>query len=394
MRYRSIEELPIDGQRVFVRADLNVPLENGRVSDTSRIDESLPTLRRVIDGGGRTIVASHLGRPKGKREPKYSLAPVREVLAERLGTDVVLAPDCIGEEVVAQTRNLPHRSVLLLENLRFHADEEKNDPDFSRALAALCDVYVNDAFGAAHRAHASTVGMVAHVRERAVGLLMQKEIDHLSPIVGSPESPFFVVLGGAKVSDKIKLIENLLRRVDGLLVGGAMAYTFLAAQNVEVGASLVERDLLDTAKKLLAAARDHGIEISLPTDHVVVDEVKAGAAASVVGPTIPPDKKGVDIGPETVRRYRERLTGAKTIFWNGPMGVFEIEDFSRGTFAIDEAIASSGAFTVVGGGDSAAAIVRSGHADKITHVSTGGGAALEFLEGVELPALRALAEST
>src|SRR5688572_6608033 len=235
MRHRSIEGLPIVGQRVFVRADLNVPLENGRVSDTSRIDESLPTLRRVIGGGGRTIVASHLGRPKGKRDPKYSLAPVREILAERLSTEVVLAPDCVGDEVLSMTRSLPHQTVLLLENLRFHAEEEKNDSDFSRALAALCDVYVNDAFGAAHRAHASTVGMVAHVPVRGLGLLMQKEIDHLTPLIGSPERPFIVVLGGAKVSDKIKLIRNLLRRVDGLLIGGAMAYTFLAAGKQEIG---------------------------------------------------------------------------------------------------------------------------------------------------------------
>ncbi len=392
MRHRSIEGLPIVGQRVFVRADLNVPLENGRVSDTSRIDESLPTLRRVIGGGGRAIVASHLGRPKGKPDPKYSLAPVREILAERLGTEVVLAPDCVGDEVLAMTRSLPHKAVLLLENLRFHAEEEKNDPDFSRALAALCDVYVNDAFGAAHRAHASTVGMVAHVPVRGLGLLMQKEIDHLTPLIGSPERPFIVVLGGAKVSDKIKLIRNLLRRVDGLLIGGAMAYTFLAAGKQEIGASLVEPDLLDTARQVLGEARDRGIEISLPTDHVVVDEVKAGAASAIVGPAISAGKKGVDIGPETIQRYRERLAGAKTIFWNGPMGVFEIEDFSKGTFAIAEALASASAFTVVGGGDSAAAVVRSGYAEKITHISTGGGAALEFLEGVELPALRALAE--
>jgi phosphoglycerate kinase len=392
MRYRSIEGLPIVGQRVFVRADLNVPLEKGRVSDTSRIDESLPTLRRVIGGGGRAIVASHLGRPKGKPDAKYSLAPVREILAERLGTEVVLAPDCVGDEVLAMTRSLPHKAVLLLENLRFHAEEEKNDSDFSRALAALCDVYVNDAFGAAHRAHASTVGMVSHVPVRGLGLLMQKEIDHLTPLIGSPERPFIVVLGGAKVSDKIKLIRNLLRRVDGLLIGGAMAYTFLAAGKQEIGASLVEPDLLDTARQVLGEARDRGIEISLPTDHVVVDEVKAGAACAIVGPAIPAGKKGVDIGPETVKRYRERLAGAKTIFWNGPMGVFEIEDFSKGTFAIAEALASAHAFTVVGGGDSAAAVVRSGYAEKITHISTGGGAALEFLEGVELPALRALAE--
>jgi phosphoglycerate kinase len=391
MRTRSIVGLPLVGRRVFVRADLNVPLDGARVTDTSRIDESIPTIRRVIDCGGRAIVASHLGRPKGKPDPEYSLAPIAPVLAERLGVEIILAKDCVGAEIVEQTKSMPHRSVLLLENLRFHAEEEKNDPEFARRLAELCDVYVNDAFGAAHRAHASTVGMVSLVPTRGMGLLMQKEIDHLTPLIGSPDRPFVVILGGAKVSDKIKLIRNLLRRVDGLLIGGAMAYTFLAAGNQEVGDSLVERDLLDTARQILGEARDRGIEISLPTDHVVVTEVKAGAATDIVGTKIPAGKKGVDVGPETIARYRERIAGAKTVFWNGPMGVFEIDAFSKGTFAIAEAVATSGAFSVVGGGDSAAAVAQSGFAKRITHISTGGGASLEFLEGIELPALKALA---
>jgi phosphoglycerate kinase len=391
MRTRSIVGLPLVGRRVFVRADLNVPLDGTRVTDTSRIDESVPTIRRVIDGGGRAIVASHLGRPKGKPDPKYSLAPIAPILAERLGVEVVLAEDCVGAEIVERTKSMPSRSVLLLENLRFHPEEEKNDPEFARRLAELCDVYVNDAFGAAHRAHASTVGMVSLVPIRGMGLLMQKEIDHLTPLIGSPDRPFVVILGGAKVSDKIKLIRNLLRRVDGLLIGGAMAYTFLAAGNQEIGDSLVELDLLDTARQILGEARDRGIEISLPTDHVVVAEVKAGAATEIVGAKIPPGKKGVDVGPATIARYRERIAGAKTVFWNGPMGVFEIDAFSKGTFAIAEAVATSGAFSVVGGGDSAAAVVKSGFANRITHISTGGGASLEFLEGIELPALRALA---
>jgi phosphoglycerate kinase len=390
MAIRTLDELPVAGKRVFLRLDLNVPIENGQVRDATRIDESLPSLRWVLARGGRPIVGSHLGRPKGRRVAELSLAPVAAALKERLSTEVIFADDCVGDAVLGRSRSLAEGEVLLLENLRFHPGEERNDEAFSRELAALCDVYVNDAFGTAHRAHASTVGMVRFVPERGIGLLMKKEIGHLAPLLRQPPRPFLLVLGGAKVADKIGVIRNLFGKIDGILVGGAMAYTFLAARGIEVGESLVARDEIPLARELLDEAGRHGVEIVLPVDHVVAESIAPGVATEIVGPSIPPGKRGGDIGPETVRHFSERIAGARTLFWNGPLGVFEVEPFERGTFAIAEAVARSKATSVVGGGDTAAAVSRSGHATGITHISTGGGAALEFLEGRPLPGLAAL----
>ena len=391
MAIRTLEETPVTGKRVLIRADLNVPLRDGRITDTTRIDEALPAIKWVIANGGRPIVASHLGRPKGKRVASLSLRPIAEYLADVLHVRVILAEDAIGVTTRAQASSLGPHEVLLLENLRFYAEEEDNVPDFARELASLCDVYVNDAFGTAHRAHASTAGIARFVRERAIGPLMRKEIDALSPLLGSPARPFVVVLGGAKVSDKIGVIRNLLPRCDSLLIGGAMAYTFLAAQGVEVGDSLLAKDEIGVEKSVFSEAARRGVEILLPVDHVVAKELAAGATSRITsGPAIEPGWKGVDIGPATIRRFGDKIAHAKTIFWNGPLGVFEIEPFDRGTIAIATEIARSGAFSVVGGGDSVAAVVQSGHAEEISHISTGGGAALEFLEGKELPGLKAL----
>ena len=390
MSIRTIEELPIAGKRVFLRLDLNVPIEDGRVTDTTRIDEALPSIKWVIAQGGRPIVASHLGRPKGQRVPAMSLAPVGEVLGDLLHVNVTLATDCVGPEVLAQSRSIGPHELLLLENLRFHAGEEKNDEAFARSLASLCDVYVNDAFGTAHRAHASTAGMVRFVPEHGMGFLMRKEIDHLKPLLENPPRPFVLVLGGAKVSDKIGVIRHLFGQTDSILIGGAMAYTFLAAQDVETGDSLVSREEIPLARELLEEAARRQVEVLLPGDHLVADRLEADARTEVTGPGIPAGRKGVDVGPATIRRFGDRIAHARTVFWNGPLGIFEIEPFSKGTFAIAGEIARSGAHSVVGGGDSVAAVVRSGHADEITHISTGGGAALEFLEGRELPGLKAL----
>ena len=391
MAARTLEEVPVTGKRVFIRADLNVPIRDGQITDTTRIDEALQSIKWVIANGGRPIVASHLGRPKGKRVAALSLAPVAEYLAEVLHVRVILAKDCVGDETLAQTRALGPHDLLLLENLRFHEQEEENEAGFSQALASLCDVYVNDAFGTAHRAHASTVGMVRFVANRAIGLLLQKEVAALSPLLGSPARPFVVVLGGAKVSDKIGVIRNLLPRCDSLLIGGAMAYTFLAAQGVEVGDSYVVTDEIGVEREVLTEAARRKVDVVLPADHVIAVDIVANAAHQTTsGPAIPRGWKGVDIGPATVRRFGDRIAHAKTIFWNGPLGVFEIEPFARGTLAIATEIARSGAFSVVGGGDSVAAVMQSGHAEEISHISTGGGAALEFLEGRELPGLKAL----
>jgi phosphoglycerate kinase len=345
----------------------------------------------VIANGGRPIVASHLGRPKGKRVSSMSLRPVAEYLADVLHVKVLLADDSIGEETIAKTRSLGPHEVLLLENLRFYEGEEENDPSFARELARLCDVYVDDAFGTAHREHASTTGIARFVREKAIGPLMRKEIEALSPLLGSPARPFVVILGGAKVSDKIGVIRNLIPRCDALLVGGAMAYTFLAAQGIDVGDSLLAKEEIGVEQAALDDGARSDVEIVLPVDHVVVQEIAVGVPwHTTSGPSIEPGWKGVDIGPATVRRFGDKIVHAKTIFWNGPLGVFEVAPFDRGTIAIATEIARSGAFSVVGGGDSVAAVMRSGHADEISHISTGGGAALEFLEGIELPALKAL----
>lgn len=384
----SIRDLDLRGKRVFIRVDFNVPLAPGgqEITSDKRIRASLPTIQYALEQGAAVILASHLGRPKGKPSPEMSLKPVAARLSELLQKPVAMAPDCVGPEVEAM---LPKPGeVLLLENLRFHAEEEKNDKEFAKKLAKLCDVYVNDAFGSAHRAHASTEGMIEFVPQAAAGLLMDKELEYLGKAVKNPDRPCVALLGGAKVSDKIEVIQNLLKVVDVLLVGGAMAYTFLKAKGEPVGKSLVEDDKLELAKELMAAA---GAKLKLPVDHVVAEELKAGAPNEVVT-VIPDGKMGVDIGPATVAAYAEVLRTAKTIIWNGPMGVFEMPPFDAGTVALAKAVAESGAVSVVGGGDSEKAIKSAGVADKITHISTGGGASLEFLGGIELPGVAALTE--
>lgn len=385
----SIRDLDLKGKTVFIRVDFNVPLSPGgqEITSDKRIRASLPTIRYALEQGAGVILASHLGRPKGKPNPEMSLKPVAVRLAELLGRPVRMAPDCVGPEVEAM-RPAPG-DVLLLENLRFHAEEEKNDPEFSRKLAALADLYVNDAFGSAHRAHASTAGMIAYMPQAAAGLLMEKELDYLTRATRNPPRPCTAILGGAKVSDKIEVIENLMKFADRLLIGGAMAYTFLKAKGEPVGKSLVEDDKLELARKLMAAAGD---KLLLPVDHVVAAELKEGAPAQTVA-QIPGDMMGLDIGPQTVRRYSEVIAGAKTVIWNGPMGVFEKPPFDAGTVAIAKAIASvDGLLSVVGGGDSEKAVKAAGVADRISHISTGGGASLEFLAGIELPGVKALTD--
>ena len=384
----SIRDLDLTNKTVFIRVDFNVPLAPGgqEITSDKRIRASLPTIQYALDRGAALILASHLGRPKGKPVPDMSLKPVAKRLEELLKRPVKMAPDCVGPKV-EKLRPAPGE-VLLLENLRFHPEEEKNDPGFSKQLAALCDVYVNDAFGSAHRAHASTVGMIQFVRQAAAGLLMDKELEYLTKATRNPERPCIAILGGAKVSDKIEVIENLLKVVDQILIGGAMAYTFMKSRGEAVGKSLVEDDKLDLARHLLERA---GGKLRLPKDHVVATEIKEGAQNSVVS-QIPDGTMGVDIGPATVEDYSAAIAKAKTIIWNGPMGVFEKPPFDRGTVALAKAVAGSGAVSVVGGGDSEKAIKSAGVADKISHISTGGGASLEFLSGIELPGVAALTE--
>jgi phosphoglycerate kinase len=391
---KSIDQVALADRRVFIRVDFNVPLEGARVADTTRIDAALPTIRYAVEHRARVVLASHLGRPKGKPAPEFSLRPVVAALGEKLGRPVKMAPDCIGPETEAMVAALAPGDVLLLENLRFHPGEEKNDPEFARSLANLTDVYINDAFGTAHRAHASTAGIVPLVAERAAGFLLQRECTYLQKVLTSPERPLVAILGGAKVSDKIKVIRNLLGRVDALLVGGAMAYTFLRAEGTETGRSLVEEAQVPLARDLLAEAKSRNVRLLLPIDHVVADEAKAGTTPSTVRGAIPPAKIGLDIGPETVQRFRREIDGARTVFWNGPLGMFEIQPFDAGTLAIAGALAECAATTIVGGGDSVAAVNRSGNAGAITHISTGGGASLEFLEGEPLPGLKVLEETS
>ena len=389
MTIRFVEELPIEGRRTFIRVDFNVPLDGGRVSDDTRIRAALPTIRHAVARGARVILASHLGRPKGKVVPGLRLEPVGARLAELLEIDIIAADDCVGDGPRKLASDLRDGQVLLLENLRFHSGETANDPAFAAQLAELAEVYVNDAFGTAHRAHASTAGMVEHFENKGMGFLLRRELKHLGQLLEKPTRPFVAVLGGAKVSDKIGVVTALLGKADKVLIGGAMAYTFLKARGVEVGASLVEDDRLRKAAEILNKAAERKVELLLPEDHLVAGSLDA-ASGQVSAPGIPPGQLGLDIGPATVDRYCQVIAAARTVFWNGPMGVFEREPFAGGTVALARALAESGAVSVVGGGDSVAAIHQAGCADKITHISTGGGASPEFIEGKRLPGLVAL----
>jgi len=391
----SVKDLDLKGRRVFVRVDFNVPVKEGKVTDDTRIRAAVPTINYISEHGGRVILASHLGRPKGERVEKYSLAPVAAHLAKVLGRHVLFLDDCVGEKVKAKIGEMKDGEIALLENLRFHAEEEKNDEEFSRQLADLCDVYVNDAFGAAHRAHASTVGITKYVKQAAAGLLMEKELAYLGKVINDPEHPFVAILGGAKVSDKIAVIEALIdRKVDRLLIGGAMAYTFFKAEGFTVGKSLVEDDKLDVAREIMKKAEAAGVQLLLPTDHQVVDSYDPLNSRK----TIPIEFTnaglvGLDIGIETIALFSDALKDAKTVIWNGPMGVFEEKPFDEGTVGIAKAVAEAadrGATVIVGGGDSVAAVVAAGVADHITHISTGGGATLEFLAVDKLPGVEAL----
>ncbi len=394
MDKKTIERVDLKNKRVFIRADFNVPLdENGNITDDTRIRSTLPTINYALDAGAKVILASHLGRPKGKPNPKYSLAPVATRLSRVLNKEVQFAKDCIGPDVEHMVAGMRPGDVLLLENLRFHAEEEKNDEGFSKALAAFTDVYVNDAFGTAHRAHASTYGITKHVKLSVAGFLMKKEITYLQKTVANPTRPFVAILGGAKVSGKIGVIENLKNKCDKIIVGGAMAFTFIKARGQEVGGSLVETDMLPMAQTIRKSLRESNVKFYLPVDFVVAENMNDGAATKIVtSQEIPQGWMGLDIGPATTRLFSEALQDAKTIIWNGPMGMFEKDAYSRGTFAIARAVADSYATTIVGGGDTDVAVHNAGVSDSITFISTGGGASLELLEGKELPGLAALTD--
>lgn len=389
---KSLDTIPLAGKTVFARVDFNVPLDDkGGIRDDTRIRATLPTIRYIVGEKARLVLASHLGRPKGKFDPKMSLKPVASRLAELLGQDVVLAPGVVGDEVERLKAGLKPGGILLLENVRFQAEETANDAGFSKQLAQGIDVYVNDAFGSSHRAHASVVGIAQFVKEKAAGFLLQKEVEYLGRAVHSPLRPYVAILGGAKVSDKIPVIENLLGKADHILVGGAMAYTFFKAQGRDVGKSLVEDDKKDTALAILNRAREQKVDFELPVDHLLAPAVEAGAPTEVVSSfPFPPDRLAVDIGPETARKFAEIIAAAKMIVWNGPLGVFEIDQFAQGTIKIARAVAASGAVSIVGGGDSIAAVEKAGVTDKITHISTGGGASLEYLAYGTLPGIEAL----
>jgi phosphoglycerate kinase len=395
MNKLTINDLDLKGKRVFIRVDFNVPLKDAVVTDDTRIRETLPTLRLAIQKGGRLVLASHLGRPKGGPDSKFSLKPAARKLEELLGKPVAFALDCVGPGAEGQSKALRDGEVLVLENVRFHPEEEKNDEAFSKQLAALCDgLFVCDAFGSAHRAHASVVGITRFVKQSAAGLLMEKELAYLGKALTNPARPFVAILGGAKVSDKIEVVENLMKIADVMLIGGGMAYTFLKADGQPIGKSLVEDDKLELARRLRDEARQQRFALLLPVDHVVGAEFKADTAARTVSVSATPDGwMGLDIGPKTIETYRQKIAGAKTIVWNGPMGVFEMPAFAKGTLEVAKAVAaatSSGATSIVGGGDSVAAVHQSGVADKISHISTGGGASLEFLGGRKLPGVEAL----
>jgi len=395
MKKLSIDKVNLKGQRVLVRVDFNVPYdENMNITDDLRITAALPTIKKIINDGGKCILMSHLGRPKGAPNPKYTLKPVAVRLGELLDMDVKFAPDCVGEQVKAIVNSLKEGEVLLLENLRFHAEEEKNDPAFAQQLAELGDVYINDAFGSAHRAHASTEGVTKFIKVCAAGYLMQKELNYLGEAISNPVRPFTAILGGSKISGKIDVIENLLPKVDNLLIGGGMAYTFYKAMGYEIGTSLLEEEKIELAKETLEKFKKSNAKVLLPIDNVVASEFKNESPSMVVdSDKIPADKMGLDIGPKTIEEFRKVILESKTIIWNGPLGVFEFDNFAKGTNAIAQALAEAtekGAITIIGGGDSAAAIKKAGLEDKVSHVSTGGGASLEFLEGKVLPGVAAL----
>ena len=396
MKKRSVRDLPIAGRRVFVRVDFNVPLKDGVIGDDTRIRASLPTIKFVLDAGAQCVVlASHLGRPKGKPTPGMSLHPVAARLGDVLGEPVAFAHDCIGPDAERAVASPPPSRVVLLENLRFHPEEEQNDPAFAAALAKLADLYVNDAFGAAHRAHASVEGIVRLMPDAAAGLLMEKELQYLGGALTTPVRPFVAILGGAKVSDKIDVIENLIPRVDRLLIGGAMAYTFFKATGKPVGRSLVEDDKIGAAADVISRAATRALELLLPLDHVVADRIEAGASTDTldVNDTAIGSRMGLDIGPQTRAAYASALRDARTVVWNGPMGVFEIDAFAAGTMAVAKAVAQVDGTTIIGGGDSIAAVVKAGVADRITHISTGGGASLEFIGGRTLPGVAVLPDA-
>jgi phosphoglycerate kinase len=391
----TINDLDLRSKRVFIRVDFNVPLKDAAVTDDTRIRETLPTLRLAIEKGGRLVLASHLGRPKGGPDAKYSLKPAAKKLEELLGKPIAFALDCIGPGVEGQSKALRDGEVLVLENVRFHPEEEKNDEIFSKQLAALCDgLFVCDAFGSAHRAHASVVGITRFVQQAAAGLLMEKELAYLGKAITDPARPFVAILGGAKVSDKIEVVENLMKIADAMLIGGGMAYTFLKADGQPIGKSLVEDDKLDLARRLRDEARQKKFALLLPVDHIVGAEFKADTATQTVSTSATPEGwMGLDIGPKTIDTYKQKISAARTIIWNGPMGVFEMPAFAKGTLEIAKAVAAAttgGATSIVGGGDSVAAVHQSGVADKISHISTGGGASLEFLGGRKLPGVEAL----
>jgi 3-phosphoglycerate kinase len=388
-----IEDLQLKGKRVLVRVDFNVPLDGTKITDDTRIAYVIPTIEYIIKNGGKVILMSHLGRPDGKVVQKFSLAPVAERLKEILGKEVVLAPDCIGEETKAIVANMKEGDIVLLENLRFHAGEEDNDPDFAQKLAELGDVFVNDAFGAAHRAHASIAGITKFISQSAAGLLMQKEIEYIKDKIDDPERPFIAIIAGSKVSDKIGIIEHLMKKADAVIIAGAMAYTFLKAMGRKVGDSLVENDKLDLARETLKKSLDESVPLYLPIDHTIADKFSNDANRKIVmRGRIPDGWEGMDIGPATIELFKSILEDANTIVWNGPVGVFEFDNFAKGTFAIAKILGESNATTIVGGGDCVAAVQKSGYADKITHISTGGGAALELMEGKELPGIASLTD--
>ena len=390
----SVKDLDLQGKRVFLRVDFNVPLdEEGKIRDDTRIKAALPTLNHLLEQKAKVIAASHLGRPKGKYDPKLSLKPVAERLSELIHQDVILAPDVIGDEVLKLKKDLKEGQVLFLENLRFHPEETANDSCFAQHLAQEVDYYVNDAFGACHRAHASVVAITQYTRKSAAGLLVKKEVEYLSKAVHSPQKPYVAILGGAKVSDKIPVIENLLNKADSILIGGAMAFTFFKAQGFDVGRSLVEEDKIDLSLKIISDAKEKKVNFYLPTDHIVANAIEPEAESQTTDSfPIPSDLMGLDIGPKTAETYTEVIAQAQTIFWNGPMGVFEIDKFSEGTMKIAKAVADSEALSIVGGGDSVAAVYKAGISEKISHISTGGGASLEFIVNETLPGIEALTE--